>query len=409
MTEPALRVLQLDTPKQIRAELERVGADSSLSPGALAEQIARAQFQIIKLCDASLPLARLLYQELTMEGGLVVTPPRLDHIGEGRTVLLLCATRYQYNHLLVRLRWQPSDELGSLADEIERALDRFAALPASLTFGATVFDWSRTYIVGILNLTPDSFSGDALLRENETESALIARTITRARELVGDGADMLDIGGESTRPGAAPVAAEVELKRVLPVLRALGQELSVPLSIDTSKAVVADAALNAGAMMVNDVTGLRGDKEMKRVIAANDAPVVLMHNWLRKERPAAVTDILDVIIAELSTQIDTALGAGIEPDRLLIDPGLGFGKTPQENLTLLNRLGELRVFGLPVFIGPSRKGFISQAIGVPVDEREEGTAASMAVGILRGANIVRVHNVKMMSRIARMTDAIRNN
>ncbi len=398
-----MRVLQLRSPMEIRAELERVGADSSLE-----EKVARAQFQLVKLERVNLPLARLLYQELTMEGGQVVTAPRLEHVGEGETDVLLCATRYQFNHLFVRLRWQPSEELQLLADSIERALERLLSPPPILQMGNTVLDWRRTYLMGILNVTPDSFSGDALLEPNASKSETIVRVLQRAREFVKDGADLLDIGGESTHPQATPVPIEIEMQRVLPVVRALINEIRVPLSIDTSKAMVADAALNAGAQLVNDVTSLRGDADMKRVLAAHNVPVVLMHNWLKHARPQNVTDSIGVIIHELRTQIQAALDAGISEHNILVDPGLGFGKTLEENLEILNRLAEFRAFGRPILIGPSRKGFISKATGVDVNERDEGTAAALAVGIMHGANILRVHNVKMVSRVARMTDAIKN-
>lgn len=401
MDETRVRVLQLDTPQQIRAELERVGADSSFE-----EKIARAQFQIVKLTSVSLKLARLLYQELAMEGGQVVTAPRLEHVGEGTTDVLLCATRYQFNHLFVRLRWQTSEELQLLADKLERALDRFSSPPPPLVISNHTFDWSHTVVMGILNVTPDSFSGDALIRSNETETEFIPRIVQHAQQLVADGAEILDIGGESTHPSAVPVPLEVEMQRVLPVVRALAQAIGVPLSIDTRKAMVADAALRAGAHLVNDVSGLRGDPEMKRVVAAHKVPVVLMHNWLQGERPAQVTDILGAISDELSNQIDEAFAAGITESKLLLDPGIGFGKTLDENLEILKRLGELRALGFPLLIGPSRKGFISKATGVDIAEREEGTAAAIAVGILRGANMVRVHDVQAMTRVARMTDAI---
>lgn len=401
MQELFPRVLQVSTPAAIRAELERVGADSSIQ-----DKIARAEFYLVKLERVSLSLARFLYQELTMEGGQVVTALQLEHVGTDETDVLLCATRYQFNHLIVRLRMQPSPELQTLADTIERALVHSVSPPPALELGTTRFDWTRTYVMGILNVTPDSFSGDALLQPNADERTTVARVLKRAHELVADGADLLDLGGESTRPNAVPVDAETELQRVIPVLRALKNEISVPFSIDTSKSRVAEAALNAGAALVNDVTGLRGDPEMKRVVAAHHAPIVIMHNWKKYERPANVNDVLSVILRELWAQTETALDAGISPSKILVDPGIGFGKTANENLEILNRLGELRVLGLPILIGPSRKGFISKTLGVAVDEREEGTAAAISIGILRGANILRVHDVKAMTRIARMTEAI---
>lgn len=403
MNEPTVRVLQRNTTASIRAELAQVGAELSVETAAFARTLDQAQFSLVKLTRVNLPLARLLYQELVMEGGQVVTTPRLDHVGDGETDVLLCGTRYQLNHLLIRLRMQPSEELQLLAAEIERALDAFRASPPPLELAGKRFDWSeRPYVMGILNLTPDSFSGDALLREDESTSARIERIVARAEQLARDGADVLDVGGESTRPGAVPVDAATELERVAEPLRAIHAATALPISIDTTKAQVAAVALQAGAAMVNDVSAL-DDPAMARVVAEHGAALILMHNGA----PEPIgTDFIAAMLEALRPRIDRAVSAGVEPQRLLIDPGLGFGKSVAQNLELLNRLGEFRVLGCPIVIGPSRKGFISKSIGVPVTERVEGTAAAVAVGILRGANLVRVHDVLTMSRIARMTEAI---
>lgn len=397
------RVLQLNTREQLRAELLIVGAESS----DLDEKIARGTYNILKLENVSLTLARLLYQELVMEGGQVVTAARLEHSGEGTTPVLLCGTRYQFEHLLVRLRWQESDELDLLAAEINAALNFTANPPRPFDIGGVNFVWgSRTYILGILNLTPDSFSGDGLMREGDTEQAYIKRVVARAQELIAEGADILDIGGESTRPGARPVEPQVELDRVLPVLRALRDRIKIPLSIDTRHAEVAEAALAAGANMVNDVTGL-SDSQMKKIIARHSVPAVIMHNRLLPERrPLDRPDFIGEMLAGLRQQLERATDGGIDADRILIDPGIGFGKSTRQNLEIINRLGEFRSLGWPILIGPSRKGFISQAISVPTAERLEGTASAVALGITRGADMIRVHDVQAMVRVAKMTDAI---
>ena len=397
MDDVELRVLQLHTPAQIRAELVKVGADSSL-----AEQCARAAFLIVKVERASLSLARFLYQELVMEGGQVVTAPRLAHAGEGETDVLLCATRYQFNHLLVRLRWQPHAELQLLADRMERALDAFVASPPALVLGDARLDWTRTYVMGILNITPDSFSGDGLIQPGDDAAQWTARAVERARGLIAAGADVLDIGGASTRPGASMTDAETERARVLPVVRAL-REMRVPLAIDTSNARVAAEALDAGASLVNDVTGLRGDVEMARAIAERGAAVVIMHNGAPQAR---ARDFAGALLADLRAQMERALAAGVDAGRILLDPGLGFGKTTAQNLEMVNRLGELRALGCALLIGPSRKGFISKATGAATDERAEGTAAAITLGIARGANMVRVHDVAMMVRVVKMADAM---
>ena len=246
----------------------------------------------------------------------------------------------------------------------------------------------------------------------------MAAAVAQGRRFVADGAHILDVGGESTRPGAQPVDAEEELRRVLPVIEGLAAAVDVPISIDTSKAVVAEAALRAGASMVNDVWGLRFDPPIAQVAARAGAAVILMHNRSRRDHVhidpalggmylgADYGDLLSDIQAELRISIDLARGAGIPDTHIILDPGLGFGKSVAQNLELLDRLGELRSLGYPILAGPSRKSFIGYTLDLPPDQRLEGTAAAVAIAIARGADIVRVHDVLAMARVARMTDAI---
>ncbi|HHB91553.1 MAG TPA: dihydropteroate synthase [Anaerolineae bacterium] len=285
----------------------------------------------------------------------------------------------------------------------------------TLTIRDVTFHWGRrTYIMGILNVTPDSFSGDGLLQEGDRVAAALAR----ARQMLAEGADILDVGGESTRPGAQPVPAEEELRRVIPVVRALRAETDAIISIDTSKAVVAEAALAAGADIVNDVWGLRLDPAMARVVADANAPVILMHN---RSNPRHATidprlggryvgvdyqDLIEDVKRELGICLDIAHRAGIADDRIILDPGLGFGKTVDQNLELIHRLDAIKAMGYPLLLGASRKSFIGYTLDLPPDERAEGTAAITAIGIDRGADIVRVHDVRINVRVARMTDAI---
>ena len=274
---------------------------------------------------------------------------------------------------------------------------------------------SRTWVMGILNVTPDSFSGDGLLTAADTVTAAVAQ----ARRFVAEGADILDVGGESTRPGAQPVSAEEETERVVPVVRALAQAFpDVLISVDTYKASVAEAALQAGAHMVNDVWGLRADPKMAAVVARHGVPVVLMHNRSTPQHTelrerlggryvgVAYDDLLADVRRELMESVALARQAGIAEEAIILDPGIGFGKTVAQNLELVNRLGEIRALGFPVLLGVSRKSFIGYTLDLPPDQRLEGTAAAVAVGIVRGANIVRVHDVGFMARVARMTDAI---
>ena len=277
------------------------------------------------------------------------------------------------------------------------------------------FHWgARTYIMGILNATPDSFSGDGLLGQGHT----IERALEQARRMLKEGADMLDIGGESTRPGSEPVSAEEEMRRVLPILRELRQMTDAPISIDTSKARVAEAALEAGADMINDVWGLRLDPDLARVAADARVPVVLMHNRLTPKAtsidPALggryvgvkYENLIEDIKRELEICLDIAHRAGIADDRIILDPGIGFGKTVSQNLELLNRLDEIRGMGHPLLLGTSRKSFIGYTLNLPPDQRAEGTAAANVIGIARGADILRVHDVRINARAARMADAI---
>ncbi len=267
--------------------------------------------------------------------------------------------------------------------------------------------------MGIINVTPDSFSGDGLLGEEA-----VAAAVAQAKQFVSDGADILDIGGESTRPGSQPVTDEVEMSRVLPAIRAVRQAVAVPISVDTYRAAVAEAALDAGADWINDVWGLRMDDRMASVVAEAGCPVVVMHNRSRPKDVdqeqrlggryvgVAYDELIADIIQELGQSIEIAHAAGIREDQIIIDPGIGFGKTVEQNFELLDRLGELKSMGYPILIGTSRKSFVGYALDLPPDERVEGTAASVAIGIDRGADIVRVHDVAAMVRVAKTTDLI---
>ena len=278
------------------------------------------------------------------------------------------------------------------------------------------FDWgSRTYVMGILNVTPDSFSGDGLRPD---ESDFLARTLAQARDFVSEGADILDVGGESTRPGSTPVGAEEETARILPVIEGIVQEFpDTVISIDTFKAEVAAAALDAGAHIVNDVWGLKADPEMGPMAAARGAPVILMHN---RSQPNEVLmdrlggsyvgphydNLLNDVAREMGELAEGALGAGIAREQIVLDPGIGFGKTIQQNMALINHLDRFKALGYRILSGPSRKSFIGRILDLPPDERLEGTAAAVALSIVRGADIVRVHDTRAMVRVARMMDAM---
>ena len=259
----------------------------------------------------------------------------------------------------------------------------------------------RTLIMGILNVTPDSFSDGGSF-------ASPRRAVARALHLQHEGADLIDIGGESTRPGARLVSARDEMRRILPVIETLFSKLSIPISVDTSKAPVAEAALNAGASIVNDVTGLR-DPRMAGVVSRAGAPVILMHmrgTPRTMRRFTRYRSLVRDVLFELCASIRKARSAGIRRDRILTDPGFGFAKTPEQSFTLLRNLGALRQLGYPVVIGPSRKSFLGAAAGWPPEERLFGTAAAVALGIAAGADVVRVHDVGAMRQVASIADAV---
>ncbi len=281
-----------------------------------------------------------------------------------------------------------------------------AALPPTL-WSSHRLEWGqRTHVMGIVNVTPDSFAGDGLVHDELTEEALVQRAVTQAQQFVTEGATLIDVGGESTRPHATAISVQQELARVLPVIQALHATLpqEVILSIDTYKAEVADKALAAGASLLNDIWALRRDPTMASVATKHGVPVILMANMRNaSDRHEIVSDV----IRFLTKSIDIALAAGIAWEHIIIDPGIGFGTTPEENLTLLRRLGELRALGRPILLGTSRKSTIGLVLGgLPVTERLEGTAATIALGIAQGADIVRVHDVHEMMRVVKMSDAI---
>ena len=292
----------------------------------------------------------------------------------------------------------------------------------SLTIKGHNLTWgSRTYIMGILNLTPDSFSGDGLLKTRSSPDDFqidLEAVLEIANKFVENGADILDVGGESTRPGAQLVSLDEEMKRVLPVIEMLAANLDVIISIDTYKASVAEAAISKGAHMINDVWGFHADPALAGIAAKFRTPVILMHNrssWAHaeiKERLGGryvgipYENLVDDVKCELMESVDIARSAGIPDEKIILDPGIGFGKSVEQNLELIDRLDEIRTLGFPVLLGPSRKSFIGYTLNLPPDQRLEGTAAAISIGIARGADIVRVHDVPFMSRVVLMTDAI---
>ncbi len=279
--------------------------------------------------------------------------------------------------------------------------------PGITRCGNMEFRWGeRTYVMGIINLSPDSFSGDGV--------ADVEAAVAQARRFVSEGADILDIGGESTRPGSSAVSVDEETERVVPVIERLASEISVPLSIDTYKSEVAHRALEAGAAMLNDQWGLKRDPHLAELAAEKGVPIILMSNQRDKggydvsarRDTAYYQDVMAEVSASLERSIETVLEAGVSPGNIIIDPGIGFGKTWQQDIEIIRRLEELKQLGKPILVGTSRKSLIKMVLELPADQRVEGTAATVAIGIANGADMVRVHDVQQMVRVCRMTDAI---
>ncbi len=269
-------------------------------------------------------------------------------------------------------------------------------------FGTVSYDLkARSHVMGILNTTPDSFSDGGKFSDRE-------RAVDHALAMAEEGADFIDVGGESSRPGSDPVPANVELERVIPVVERIVRACPVPVSIDTTKSQVAEAALKAGAVIVNDISGLTGDRDMAGTIARHNASVVIMH---MKGAPKTMQvnpryeNVVEEVYLFLKEQAKQAFSLGI--NQIIVDPGIGFGKTLEQNLTILKDLDRFRSLGYPILAGPSRKSFIGSVLDLPIDQRLEGTAAAVTACVLRGASIVRVHDVKEMKRVVRMADALR--
>lgn len=262
----------------------------------------------------------------------------------------------------------------------------------------------RVLIMGVLNVTPDSFSDGGHYQG-------VDAAVARAEAIEAEGADLLDIGGESSRPGARPVSIEEELARVLPVVSALAGRIRIPISVDTTKAEVAKQALDAGAAVINDISALCGDPEMAAVVAHAQAGLILMH---MRGTPATMPDhpadaaVVEEIVDFLHARVEAAVAAGIDRDRIAVDPGLGFGKTGEQSLVLMGGLAAFWALGRPIVVGPSRKSFVGAVLERPVHEREWGTAAAVAAGVLQGAHVVRVHSVAQMKDVTRMAQAIRD-
>ena len=386
-----VKPIMLNNITAIRREMEKMGVD----PTGIKIMEPKNIFFTIKVADLSLKAALLLKQEMLSKGGEAALPKKASMLAADKVDALLSGTKRQFQEVIKKLKTQPFG-LNYLATELERVLKNRDKNHYKLQLGEhTIYTGQRTIIMGILNVTPDSFSDGGRFTELDA-------SIKHALQMVEDGVDIIDVGGESTRPGYLPVSLEEELARVIPVIKQLKKETDVPISIDSYKAEVAKQALEAGAVMVNDVWGLKADPEMAAVVSSYNVPVCIMHN----RKNAEYNDLLTDIMIDLQASISLAYEAGVSPDQIIIDPGIGFAKNWEENLEVMNRQEEFKSMGFPLLLGVSRKSTIGRILNLPADERLEGTAAAVAVAIAKGADIIRVHDVKEMKRVADMTDAI---
>ncbi len=390
-----VRALGIYNLKQAEVELARINYDKTSIP-VMDDKVV---FRIIKLEKISINNTNLLKQAF-IKGGEVIVGKSTMEPGIAYADILLCATVKQFQMAVAQMKVE-SLGLLSIAEAIENTLINIESFPQRSYYWqhqSLQIMPKRTLIMGILNLTPDSFSDGG--KYNTIDKALY-----HVEEMIQCGADIIDIGAESTRPylGAEKISAEEEMNRLGPLLERVLSMSTVPVSVDTYKSSVALESLKLGAHMINDIWGLQQDHNMAKVVAGYNVPIIVMHN---QDTTHYEQDIMSEIYKFLQRSISIGIQAGIDPNNIIIDPGIGFGKTPEQNLIVMSRLDELRSLGCPILLGTSNKRFIGEVLDLPVEKRTEGTGATVSIGIMKGSNIVRVHDVQAMVRIARMTDAM---
>ncbi|MFC1645789.1 dihydropteroate synthase [Candidatus Omnitrophota bacterium] len=404
------RVLSFNSRADIIRELRNIKVDEY----GIKIMSPKADFFLIKFARVPSICANILKQEMLSLGGDVAISRQSITGKDKNTACLLMGNLVQLKRLIQKLRMQPFK-----LDEIGRDLDKILANYRRDKFLIKCGDHAlnirnKTLIMGIINITQDSFSGDGLLAQtfNKSSNRITEKLIIeRAEQMIKNGADILDIGAESSRPGSRPVDKNLEVKRISRCLKALVGEFKVPISVDTYKPEVAKVALDLGASIINDITGLRNIK-LKKIISKYKAGVVIMH---MKGRPRTMQksprygSLIDEIISFLANAIDSAVEFGISAERIIIDPGIGFGKTLEHNLEILRNIKELKVLGRPILLGVSRKSFIGKILNAEPQERVFGTAAAVAMSIRDGANILRIHDVKQIKETIRVCDAIIGN
>lgn len=393
-----LRVLEIKDAAAAKRELSALAVHKDgidiMAPKALT--------RVIKVSGADSAALNILKQEMLSVGGDCAVPWDAFIKRKKDASALIIGSVAQIGRLCEKLKKQPLG-LSVLAEKIRALEAAYEKKDFILRAGKYKIDLGkRAHIMGIVNVTPDSFSDGGMFFDREY-------AVGHALRMESQGADMIDVGGESTRPGAKPVSVKEECRRVIPVIKALAKRLRVPVSVDTSKSEVARRALDAGAVIINDVTGLKRDRRIAKLAAGYKAAVVLMHmkgTPRTMQKDPRYGDLMAEVMAGLRQSIKVATDAGISDDRIVVDPGIGFGKNAGHNLEILKRLPELRSLGYPVMVGPSRKSFIGKITGATESGRAFGTAAAVAIAVANGADIVRVHDVREMRQVVQITEAV---
>lgn len=381
--------------EDLKRELKMIGCDRE----GVSIMAPRGIFHCIKLTQVPLRAALILKQEMLSKGGEAALPWQASALEVDNCQVLLMGTERIFKELIRVLSFQPFG-LPAIGEMIQGLLNNDQVHTIETNRGS--LSLTQPLIMGVLNTTPDSFYDGGRYYSLE-------KAIERAQKIEEEGAHIIDIGGESTRPGSKPLAIEEELKRILPVIEGVVEKTSLPISIDTYKGEVAREALKAGASIINDISGLHFDKEMGQVVAEFEACVILMHikgEPRTMQQDPQYSDLLQEVFDYLEEGAQKALLAGLSKKKIIVDPGIGFGKRLEHNLELIRHLKTFTSLGYPILVGPSRKSFIGQVLDLPLEERLEGTAAAVALSIQNGANIVRVHDVEPMKRVVRMAHAI---
>jgi dihydropteroate synthase len=393
-----IRCLHIMNANEAIQQMKKVGVDPT-GVKLMAEKTLHFNLRVEGIDPRT---ANLLKQEMLSVGGDAALDRRGLDCSTPSTDAILIGTQKQFEKLTSKLEQYPA--LQSLGHSLKETLKNISKTHYTIRCRKRTFKLGKqTLLMGVLNVTPDSFSDGGLFLDRE-------KAIAQGLKMVEEGADLIDIGGESTKPGSKPLGLEEELRRVIPVIEALVKEVDVPISIDTYKSTVAKKAIEAGAKMINDISGLNFDPDLAQVAAKEDVPLVLMHIRGTPEtmqKDVHYESLFSEILQYLRESIQRAESAGLDPGQIIIDPGIGFGKTLEDNLLIIKNLQEFRILGKPILLGTSRKTFIGKILHAEVTERLEGTLSSIAIGVLNGAHIIRCHDVLQAKRVIAVADAIR--